>query len=199
MFYFFCIRILTPFAKILFPFRVKGIKQIPDDGKLIICCNHKSVLDPFFLAASVNRKIRFMAKSELFEEHGALARRLLYKFGAFPVKRDKGDAESIKTAIQILNGGGVVGIFPQGKCVFDNSPFQAKAGVAMLAFKTQASVLPVSIYCNGVIKPFRRITVRFGKVIPYEELNITEKTHASVREAAKIISQRVNELLEEKD
>lgn len=199
MFYFFCLRFLTPFAKILFPFRVKGTEHIPNDGKLIVCCNHKSVIDPFLLAVPFKRQIRFMAKSELFEEHGALICRLLYRLGAFPVRRDKGDAESIKTAMGILNDDGVVGIFPQGKCVYDNTPFKAKAGVAMLAYKTHAPILPASIYCDGIIRPFRHITLRFGRVIPYEELNIAENAHASLREAAGIITQRINELLEEKD
>ncbi len=199
MLYFFCLRFLTPFAKNLFPFHVKGIEHIPKDGELIVCCNHRSVIDPFLLAIPFQRQIRYMAKSELFEEHGAFVRRMLYKFGAFPVKRGKGDAESIKTAMHIINSGGILGIFPQGKCVYDSTPFKAKAGVALLAAKTHAPILPASIYCDGRIKPFRRITLRFGPVIPYEELNITENEHASIREAAGIISQRINELLEEKD
>lgn len=199
MFYFFCLRILTPLAKCIFPFQVKGTENIPTSGRLIVCCNHKSLIDPFLLAVPFKRQIRFMAKSELFQDHGALVCRLLYTLGAFPVKRDKGDAESIKTAMHILNCGGVVGIFPQGKCIFDNSPFRPKAGVALVAAKTHAPILPASIYCDDIIQPFRHITVRFGKVIPYEALNIKENSHASVREASEIIAQRINELLEEKN
>ncbi len=198
MLYFLGIRLLTPLAKFIFPFRVHGAENIPREGSLIVCCNHKSLIDPFLLAVPFKRQIRFMAKSELFEDHGRLACGLLYRMGAFPVKRGRGDAESIKTAIRILNDGGVVGIFPQGKCVFDNTPFKPKAGAAMVAAKTQAPILPASIYCDGIVRPFRRITVRFGKVISYEELNIAQGLRPSLREATGVISRRVNELLEEK-
>lgn len=200
MFYFFWLRVLTPLAKLIYPFRVEGRENIPvgTAGKLIVCSNHKSVIDPFLLATPFHRQIRYMAKSELFLDHGPVARWVLFKCGAFPVKRDKGDTESIKTALKILDDGGTVGIFPQGKCVFDNSPFKPKAGAAMLALKAHAPILPASIYCDGVIKPFRRITIRIGKVIPYEELAAGEDNHTNIRYAAELISKRINEMLEEK-
>ena len=199
MFYFLCIRFLSLFAKIIYHIDFIGLEHIPNEGQLIVCSNHKSVMDPLFLAIPFKRQIRYMAKSELFEDHGRLVGRLLFWLGAFPVKRDKGDAQSIRAAAKILNDGGVVGIFPQGKCVFDQSPFKPKAGVAMLASKTHAPVLPASIYCENTIKPFCHITVRFGKIIPYEDLAIQKDSLVSIRAAAEIIALRVNEMLEEKD
>lgn len=198
MFYFFCLRALTPLGRLVFPFHIKGAQNIPESGKLVVCCNHKSLIDPFLLAVPFRRPIRFMAKSELFEDHGPLARWLLYKLGAFPVRRGKGDAESIKTAIEILNENGAVGIFPQGKCVFGNEPFQPKAGAVLVAMKAHAPILPVSIYCDGILKPFRRITVRFGTVIPYETLAGGGESRAQLRTAAGLVAKRVNELLEKK-
>jgi len=126
--YFFILRLLAPVAKLLYHIDYKGIEHIPLDGKLIVCSNHKSVLDPFFLSIPFKRQVRYIAKSELFEDHGKLVRWFLYKLGAFPVKRDSGDTQSIRVAIQILDGGNIFGIFPQGKCVFDNTPFKPKAG-----------------------------------------------------------------------
>lgn len=197
--YFFSLRLLTPLVKCFFPFKVIGAENIPNNGSFIVCCNHKSVYDPFFLAVPFHRQVHFMAKLELFQQHGPLVSWLLYKLGAFPVKRDKGDAESVKIAIHILNSGGVVGIFPQGKCVFDNTPFKPKAGAVLVASKAHAPILPASIYCDGVIKPFRRITVRIGRLIPYEELKVSENSHASIHDASEIISKRINELLEERN
>jgi 1-acyl-sn-glycerol-3-phosphate acyltransferase len=198
MLYFFCLRIITPIVKVIYHIEYKGIDHIPCDGKLIVCSNHKSVIDPVFLAIPFKRQIRYMAKSELFQEHGKLASWFLHKMGAFPVKRNSGDAESIRTAMQILEDNGVLGIFPQGKCVFDNTPFKPKAGVALVASKTKAPVLPVSIYCDGIIKPFRRVTVRFGEAIPYAELNINEDSLVSMRTATDIIAKKINNMLEEK-
>lgn len=198
MFYFFCLRILSLLAKLFYRIRYYGTEHIPKNGKLIVCSNHKSVIDPLFVAIPFRRQIRYMAKTELFRDHGRLASRVLYALGAFPVNRDRGDTKSIKTAVQILNEGGIVGIFPQGKCVFDNSPFQPKAGVALLAFKTGAPVLPVSIYCDGRIKLFSRVAIRFGKVIPYDSLRLKDGSSSALREAANRIAWDINSMLEEK-
>ncbi|MBW7573454.1 lysophospholipid acyltransferase family protein [Caproiciproducens faecalis] len=196
--YFFCLRLAAPFARMIYRVRYKGVDNIPESGKLILCSNHKSVIDPLFLAAPFRRQIRYMGKSELFDNHGKLVRWWLYRMGAFPVVRDSADAQSLKTAVHILQDGGILGIFPQGKCVFDNSPFRPKAGAAMLAYKAQAPVLPVAIYCDGVIKPFCQVTVRFGELIPFEELDMPDHSSASLRAAAGKIADKINEMLEEK-
>ena len=196
--YFFCLRLVFPFVRMLYWVRYDGLDNIPERGKLIVCSNHKSVMDPLFLAAPFRRQIRYMGKSELFENHGKLVRWWLYRMGAFPVVRDSADAQSLKTAVRILQDGGILGIFPQGKCVFDNAPFRPKAGVAMLAYKAQAPVLPVSIYCDGIVKPFCRVTVRFGKPILFGELGIENRSSASLRSAAAKIAEKINEMLEEK-
>lgn len=189
---------ITPLIKLIYPLRVYGTENIPKNGKLIVCSNHKSVIDPVFLALRFPRQIRYMGKSELFEDHGPLIRRLIYALGAFPVRRDKGDTQSVKTAVRILNEDGVVGIFPQGKCVFDNTPFKPKAGAVLVASKAEAPVLPACVYCDGLVRPFHRITVRFGKVIPFEELNLKQNSGTTIREAAGIVSRQINLLLEEK-
>lgn len=198
-FYFFWVRFLTPLARAFFWVRYRGTGNIPESGKFIVCSNHKSVFDPFLLAVPFRRQIRYMGKTELFERHGALARVLLYKMGAFPVNRDRGDVSSVRTSEEILNGGGVVGIFPQGRCVFGNAPFRPKAGAALIAAKTQSPVLPASIYCKGTLRPFKRITVRFGKMISCGELFAEGSSRLQVKKAASLIADRVNGLLEEKE
>ena len=119
--------------------------------------------------------------------------------GAFPVQRDKGDASSLRTALEILDAGGVLGIFPQGRVIFDPSPFQPKAGFALLAEKSGAPVLPVSIYCEGELLRFRsRVTVRFGSPISAGELLGGETARGGLRRASARLSKEINTLLEEK-
>lgn len=191
--------LLFPLVKLFFRLEVKGAENIPQTGKVILCSNHKSVFDPIFLAVKCKRQIRYMAKSEFFEIHGAFVRRLFYALGAFPVVRDTGDADSVKTAVSILREGGVLGIFPQGGCVRDHSPFRAKSGVAFIAQKAEAPVLPACISYGGKIRPFRKVTVRFGSLISYEELGLGAGDRTAVKTAAQQIAQRVNFLLEEQD
>ena len=191
-------RALMPIGKLLFRLRFEGTENIPREGPVVICSNHRSVLDPFFLALPVPREIRFMAKSELFEEHGQFVRWLLYAFGAFPVRRDKGDAESVRTAVHILREGGAVGIFPQGRCVFDRSPFKPKAGGVLVAAKAKAPILPACISFQGRICPLKRVVVRFGEILPLPALSLSDDSLQNVREAAGLLAEKINGLLERK-
>lgn len=193
--YLFFRRLLFPVGKLLFRLRFEGTENIPKTGPVIICSNHRSILDPYFVALPVPRQIRFMAKSELFEDHGRFARWLLYVLGAFPVKRDKGDVESVRTAVQILKEGGAVGIFPQGHCVFDNAPFRPKAGSILIAAKAEAPVLPACVFCEGRVRPFRRVTIRFGELFPFRDLNVSGDSMEGVRAAAGLLAEKINGLL----
>lgn len=198
MLYFLALRLLYLPARLAFRLRFKGLENIPKDGNYIVCSNHKSVIDPYFIAMPFKKQVRFMAKQELFTDHGKLSAWFLRRFGAFPVHRDSADADSIKNAIHILEDGGIMGIFAQGGCVRKNIPFKAKAGVALIAAKAKAPILPACIYCEGNVRAFSRITVRFGRMIPYEELGFTDGSLKECRNAAAVISKHVNALLEEK-
>jgi 1-acyl-sn-glycerol-3-phosphate acyltransferase len=198
MFYFICRNIAAFFLRLIYRIKFKGTENISRKGKLILCSNHKSLIDPILLALPFKRQIRYMAKSELFEDHGKISSWFLYKMGAFPVQRNSGDRNSIKTALGILKQENIVGIFPQGKCVFNNESFKPKAGVAMIAYKSKAPVLPVAIYCDGVIKPFKRIVVSFGKPMEFNELFKTKKNNKSFRQAAEMIANKINGMLEGK-
>lgn len=193
------VRLLLMPVAMLFGIRIYGERNIPQKGGLIICSNHKSVFDPIFLSVRCGRRIRYMAKSELFEQHGPLFRGLLYALGAFPVKRDSADFSSLRKAMDIVKKGGVLGIFPQGHCIPDQTPFEPKRGIALIAAKTGADVLPASIYASKKIHPFVRVTVRFGKLIPASALALSPQSgRKEMVSAAKYVADRINGLLEEK-
>ncbi|MCI9273498.1 MAG: 1-acyl-sn-glycerol-3-phosphate acyltransferase [Clostridiales bacterium] len=197
--YFFLVRILSVVARLIYPIRIYGVQNIPKSGKVILCSNHKSVIDPFLLAKKCPRHIYYMAKSELFTDHGKLARWFLNKMGAFPVHRGTGDTESVHSALQLLLRGELVGIFPQGGCVTDSdTSFQPKAGAVLIAAKAQADILPACIYSKGKIRPFHRITVRYGEVIPFEALQITGSSSRECRVGAKKVADQICSLLGEK-
>ena len=193
--------ILLPVCRLLFHLTFHGLEQVPQSGKVILCSNHKSVFDPIFLACAVKkstgRRIRFMAKSELFDEHGNLVAALLRHLGAFPVRRNSGDSGSVKIALSVLRAEGMVGIFPQGGCVPDNTPFRPKAGVAMIAQLARAPVLPACIYCDGEPRPFRRVSVRFGPVISENTFESEEKKRDILKKSSEKVAKSINLLLEE--
>lgn len=133
-----------------------------------------------------------MAKLELFTDHGKLAAFFLRQFGAFPVKRDSADPSSVKNAVSLLEDGEMVGIFPQGGCVPPHVPFRAKAGVAMLAQKTKAPILPVWITYEKKKHGREAVKVQFGKLIPY--LETTQDSRKELRSITKLLTERMNQL-----
>ena len=180
-------------------FRTKniGLENIPEKGGFILCCNHTHLLDVYFLVMAVKRhQIHFMAKNELFKNK--LLAWFITKMGGFPVIRGSVQAEEgILTGENILKEGKVMGIFPEGTRSVDGRPKRAKSGVALIANETGAPVLPVSIYYEGKLNVFKKITVRFGELIDPSELKMQENNRAELKRVATLIMDKITELWEE--
>lgn len=159
MIYVICRGLLRGIYALVMPIRTVGMENVPEEGGVLLCCNHISNLDPMTMGIKLKRKVKFMAKAELFGVPvlGWLVRQL----GAFPVKRGGVGKESIKTALGILRAGEVMGIFPEGTRNTDSGV--AKKGAAHFALRSGAAVVPVAI--KGEYKLFRRITVIYGEPV----------------------------------
>lgn len=195
-FYTYSVRLFGPAVKRLFQVQYENVNNIPKTGRLIVCCNHLSVFDPILLALPFRRQIRYMAKSELFTDHGKLFRSLLYALGAFPVRRNKGDVSSVKTAQSILQDGGIVGIFPQGGCFPEGSITRIKAGAAMIAVKTQTPILPVAIFCREKPRPLHKTVIRFGELISVEQFPHKNDGSYDMKQLTDLLRKKMNGLLE---
>ncbi|HHX68715.1 MAG: lysophospholipid acyltransferase family protein [Miniphocaeibacter sp.] len=175
--YWFFRNILWVLLRIIFRIEIHGKENMNTNGKLIICSNHISLLDPLILAITYNRQIHFMAKKELFEI--PIVGKLFYKVGAFPVDRKKADLKSIKQSLKILKEDKVLGIFPEGTRVKTIDTNNVKDGIGMMANRANADILPVHIETN--YKLFRKVKVSYKPVvkidtfseIPKEEKNRT--------------------------
>jgi len=174
----------------MFRFQIEGAKNVPSDGGLILCVNHKNGLDPILLALAAKRQVCFIGKKELFENKflGALYRKL----GSFPVDRDATDMTAYRKSLDVLARGDVLGIFAQGtRYATDNS---AKAGVALFALKSGAPVVPVGI--SSSYKFFSKVKVRFGEPMPLEEFRGKKIRTEILDEAKEKIMAKVFELVE---
>lgn len=161
-FYKFCCAVMRPVYGVIFPAKVEGLENLPDEGACVLCANHLSARDPFYIAVRVrNRGLHFMAKAELFrfKPLAAFVRGLM----AFPVDRGHNDLNAVRTALKLLADGHILGVFPQGTRSRDNSPTPMLNGVAMIALRAQKPVIPV--YIGGPYRLFRRIPLRFGKPV----------------------------------
>lgn len=139
-----------------------GLENIPAEGPVILCSNHKSNWDPPTVATYIQRKVRFMAKAELFEVPvlGALIGRL----GAFPVKRGGISKESVKLTLQLLEQGQVLLIFPEG--TRKNTSGIGKRGAATFALKANASVVPVAVV--GDYKFLGKMKIIYGQPMKFQ-------------------------------
>lgn len=191
---------IIPF-NLAFLFKVKyiGGKKMPKEGPVIVCCNHLSVMDPVFLVCMFKRKIRFMCKAEAFKNK--FASWFLHSMGVFPIKRGEADMDAVKTSLRILKGGEVLGIFPEGHRQTDmENRDAAHPGVAMFAAKTKATVLPVAITGkNNKISVFKRIVVKCGEPITYDELGFKNFNNDEYKRISSEIMDRIYEMKSEID
>lgn len=151
-----CLRILF---RLLYRVRVEGVHHIPGDGPVILCSNHISLLDPPLVGTYLTRKVRYMAKAELFGI--PVFSHILRHIGAFPVKRGGISKESIRLAIDILKQGEMLCIFPEG--TRSAAMAMGKKGAASFAMKSGATVIPAAII--GQYKLFQPMKIVYGPAV----------------------------------
>lgn len=163
--------LLRVVLRLWFGFRVDGREHEPATGPVVIVSNHLSDLDPLIVGSALKRRVGFMAKQELFEVPGV--RWWVSACGAFPVRRGEPDRQALRTAMHLLEGGGVLVMFPEGTRGTTRELRPPEPGAALLALRTGATVLPVAVIGSDEVMPrgshrLRRATVRvrIGEPIP---------------------------------
>jgi 1-acyl-sn-glycerol-3-phosphate acyltransferase len=126
----------------------EGAHRIPTYGPAILASNHVSYLDPLvlaFLADRRHRRLRFLAKAELFDKRGLGW--ALRQIGQIRVQRNSTDAAaSLDDAVAALERGECVAVFPEGTISLDLEPMPGKTGVARLAGLSGVPVTPVGLW-----------------------------------------------------
>ncbi len=152
--------------RMLSRWRVNFQGEVPRKGPLIIVANHLNMIDPPLLAASIPRRIVFMAKQELYSSPAGVFIRL---YGAFPIKRGEPDRRALRQAEAVLREGLALGMFPEGTRSRTAQMQRPKAGTSLIAVRSSAPILPVGISGSEAISGlgfiFRRprITVNVGR------------------------------------
>ncbi len=179
---------------ICFKMRYVGLENIPEDKGFILCSNHRGYVDPVFLGLRMKPHLTFMAKAELFDI--PILSPIIKKLGAFPIHRGQGDVQAMETAEQVIRDGKVLAIFPEGKRSKEGELGRFKSGTALIASRTGADVLPACIYFEKHLRFRRKVTVRFGELIPFEDLGLTKEADTQMlKEASRLMHDRVEGLL----
>jgi 1-acyl-sn-glycerol-3-phosphate acyltransferase len=136
---------------VLFRTSVSPRGAVPAEGPVIIAPVHRSFID-FFVASEVtDRKLHYMAKDSLWKN--ATLARILPSVGAFPVHRESADREAMRRAQQVLDAGEVLILFPEGERRTGPVVSDLHEGVAFLAARTGAMVVPVGIGGSASVMP----------------------------------------------
>ena len=164
MFYRFIYFLIRIIATPLFRIKVHGIENMPKDEKYIICANHKSFLDPIFVALAINRQVHFIAKKELFEI--PILRNILKKLNAIPAQRDGKDLSVLRDSIKIIKKGKILGIFPEGTRVKEIKRENIKDGAGYIALKSKTDILTIEIISS--YKPFFKTNLYIKNLVKIE-------------------------------
>ncbi len=181
--------------KLFYNFKIEGKENIPEKEGVIIACNHRSYADPVLVTIPMKNHVTYMAKEELFKNKlfGAFIRFL----GAFPVKRGAGDMKVIDDCVDILARGRNVVIFPEGTRSKENKVGRGKTGVALIAAKSGADVLPMGVVFEGEKLHFRsRLTLKIGKVIKAEDIHVEDGDTKALKRVKGVIMDAITELVE---
>ncbi|UCC85963.1 MAG: 1-acyl-sn-glycerol-3-phosphate acyltransferase [Anaerolineales bacterium] len=128
---------------VLLRLEVSGKENVPPTGPLILMINHVDALDPFIVVGVFPRPVTPMSKIEVFDLPliGILAR----AYGAFPVRRGQVDTRALRQSLRVLNEGGVLLIAPEGTRSPTASLQRGKEGMALIAARTGAQIIPVAV------------------------------------------------------
>lgn len=154
------------YCKIVYRVKIVGKENVPKEGPLLFCGNHRTYLDPPLIVVTAGRDMRFMAKEEL--KKNPLFAFLGFLFEGIYVKRDEKDISALKTALKTLKDGKCIGLFPEGtRNGLEKNDGKVKNGAAYMALKTGAKVVPIGII--GPAKPFTKNAIIYGEPLDFSE------------------------------
>ena len=203
------LRLMYPMGKLLGRFcfgvfgklNVTGPECVPPFGPIILIANHLSLNDPPVLVATINRRLNFIAKQELFRN--PISRALLTQFGVHPFDRSGRAVDIIKLALRLLAQDQTVVLFPEGTRSPNHTMQKGLPGAAYIAMKSQATILPVGLVGTEnfpswrMALPLCRIGVNIGQ--PFSLPLIEGRpSHEVLQSLADMMMSRIAALLPKK-
>ncbi|MFI0723765.1 lysophospholipid acyltransferase family protein [Streptomyces sp. NPDC021224] len=198
--------ILGPLLRMFFRPRIEGAENIPESGAAVIAGNHLSFSDHFVMPAILPRRITFLAKAEYFTGPGLKGRLTAAFFrgvGQIPVDRSGGSASqsAIDAGLGVLRRGELLGIYPEGTRSHDGRLYRGRTGVAVMALRARAVVVPCAMIGTFELQPpgrrlprLGRVTIRFGEPLDFGRFHGMEGERHVVRAVTDEIMYAIMEL-----
>lgn len=176
-----CFALVWLIIRPLYPTKVIGKKNLPKKKGYVLTCNHYSNMDCIMLDLCLVKKIRFLAKKELFKNK--FVSFLLKKFGGFPINREKPELSAFKFALDVLKKDKILGIFPEGtRNKTEEAMKDLKQGAITFASRGNAEIVPVVLYRKP--KAFRKNYIIIGEPLKIEGENPSRLTKEEIEENA---------------
>jgi 1-acyl-sn-glycerol-3-phosphate acyltransferase len=167
--------VLSPLLRFFYRIRVEGLEHVPKTGGAILASNHVSFSDSVFLPLVLRRRLTFVAKAEYFDDPKTAW--IFRALGQIPIRRGGGSASAgaLEAASEVLQAGGLFGIYPEGTRSPDGRLYRGRTGVARLALSNRVPVVAVAMIGTreaqpiGQVRPnpFRPITIRFSRPLDF--------------------------------
>jgi 1-acyl-sn-glycerol-3-phosphate acyltransferase len=168
-----------------------GMELVPKTGPALLVCNHISHFDPPLMTAKFSRAVHFMADKPMLEI--PILGRMLVWSHAFPIDRTKSDRGALRTAMARLEGGNIVGIFPEKGIRHGKTSVLGGAelpiGTASLWKMMDVPVIPMVIIGSDQMYAAKnylrrpRIFVRVGKMLPPDKAASREELRGRIVDA----------------
>ncbi|MFP3907313.1 MAG: lysophospholipid acyltransferase family protein [Acidimicrobiales bacterium] len=175
--------VIRPTLKLFWRIRVEGLEHVPTEGPAIIAPNHSAAIDSFFVPCVLPRRITYVGKAEYLDDWKTA--KLFPAMGMIPLDRSGGSASerALNTAARVLDRGELFGIYPEGTRSRTGKLHKGHTGVARLALRCNAPIVPVGLIGTREVqppdvkvpRPFRTVTVRFGT--PIDVTRYRERAH----------------------
>jgi 1-acyl-sn-glycerol-3-phosphate acyltransferase len=171
--------VLGPLLRVLFRPWIRGVENVPTSGAAILASNHLSFSDSIFLPLMLRRPVTFLAKSEYFTGKGlkgALSRWFFTSTGQLPIDRAGGKASeaSLNTGLEVLAGGNLLGIYPEGTRSPDGKLYRGRTGIARMVLEAKVPVIPVAMIDTEKVQPIgqklpkiRRVGIAIGAPLDF--------------------------------
>ena len=194
--------VLTPLFRASWRFDLQGLEHIPSSGGAILCPNHTSVLDSFFVPALLPRRVTYVGKAEYMDSWKT--KHIFPALGMIPIDREGGDAaeRALAAAERVLRKGELFGIYPEGTRSRDGRLYRGHTGPARLALRAEVPIIPIGITgARDVMPPDARfpklrlpVTIRFGEPISVARYQDRAGDHLVLRQIIDEVMFAIREL-----